>query len=112
MVKGERQRYILVDYLTSGSLDDKAFLNAFWQTFIRLFGEVNASAVGMYVIAHYIEDRRLVVRCAHTQKDNVITAITLIRKVGGAQVAFATRMASGTLLSLRRKVKRAENNIS
>jgi RNase P/RNase MRP subunit POP5 len=105
VVKGERQRYILVDYLTSGALDDKAILGAFWQTFIRLFGEVNASAVGMYLIAHYIEDRRLIVRCAHTQKDNVITALTLTRKIGGARVAFATQMASGTLLSLRRKVK-------
>jgi len=93
-------------------LEDKSFLNAFWQTFIRLFGEINASMVGMYIISHLVEERRLIVRCTHTQKDNVITAIALTRKVGGERVAFSTRLTSGTLLSLRRKSRHVGNNLN
>ncbi len=103
MVKLERQRYILVEYLAEGPVEDKQILGALWHTFTRLFGEVNAGGVGLYVISHDVDARRLVLRCAHTQRDNVITAATLTRKVSGKRVAFSTRVTSGTLLSLKRK---------
>ncbi len=102
-MKLERQRYILVDYLAEGRVEEKQILSAIWHTFTRLFGEVNAGGVGLYVITHDVDARRLILRCAHGQRDNVITAMALTRKVAGKRVAFCTRLTSGTLLSLRRK---------
>ncbi len=108
MVKLERQRYILVDYLAEGPVEEKQILGALWHTFTRLFGEVNAGGVGLYVISHDVEGRRLILRCAHIQRDNVITAASLTRKVSGKRVAFCTRLTSGTLLGLKRKSRALE----
>lgn len=102
-MKLERQRYILLDYLTEEPLEDRQILGGLWHTFIRLFGEVNAGGVGLYIISHDPESQRIILRCTNTQKYNVITAITLTRKISGKRVAFCTRLTSGTLLSLRRK---------
>ncbi len=102
-MKLERQRYILVDYLSEGPVEEKQILSALWHTFTRLFGEVNAGGVGLYVITHNVDAQQLILRCAHGQRDNVITAMTLTRKITGKRVAFCTRLTSGTLLSLRRK---------
>ncbi len=107
MVKLERQRYILVDYLAEGPVEEKQILGALWHTFTRLFGEVNAGGVGLYVISHEMDAMRLILRCAHDQRDNVIAAITLTRKIAGKRVVFCTRLTSGTLLSLKRKIRAA-----
>jgi RNase P/RNase MRP subunit POP5 len=110
-VKLERQRYILVEYLTEGHVEEKQILSALWHTFTRLFGEVNAGSVGLYVITHDMDARRLILRCAHGQRDNVITAMTLTRKITGKRVAFCTRLTSGTLLSLKRKSRTQDPSI-
>lgn len=110
-MKIERRRYIFIEYIAREPVEEREFLSAFWQTFNRLFGEVNASCVGMFVINNEWEDRRLIIKCSHTQKDNVISAIALMRKVGGEPVGFSTRLASGTLLSLRRKTRQFEKSL-
>ncbi|OLS14873.1 MAG: hypothetical protein RBG13Loki_1505 [Promethearchaeota archaeon CR_4] len=104
-MKLERQRYILVDYLSEQPIEDKEILNSLWHTFTRLFGEVNAGGVGLYIISHDLESKRIILRCAHKQKENVITTVSLTRKTYGKRIAFCTRLTSGTLLSLRRKTK-------
>jgi RNase P/RNase MRP subunit POP5 len=111
VVKLERQRYILIDYLAEGPVEEKLILGALWHTFTRLFGEVNAGGVGLYVISHDVDARRLILRCAHSQRDNVITATTLTRKISGKRVAFCTRLTSGTLLSLKRKTRALDHLI-
>ena len=101
-MKIERQRYILVEYISDDALDEKTFQGAFWQVFTRLFGEVNASGVGFYLVYHSPVSRQMVIRCSHVQRDNVISALSLTRKVGGKPVACSTRLTSGTLAGLRR----------
>ena len=71
-MKLERRRYILVDYLASAPIKEKVFLRRFWQTYNRFFGEVNASCVGLFIVNHEWENKRLIIKCSHTQKDNVI----------------------------------------
>lgn len=104
-MKLERQRYILIEYLSEQPIEDKEILSALWHTFTRLFGEVNAGGVGLYIISHDFESKRIILRCAHKQKENVITAASLTRKTFGKRIAFCCRLTSGTLLSLRRKTK-------
>ncbi len=100
-----------MDYLAEGPLEEKQILSTLWHTFTRLFGEVNAGGVGLYVITHDVESRWLILRCAHGQRDNVVTAITLTRKIGGKRVAFCTRLTSGTLLGLKRKSRAQDPTI-
>ncbi len=100
-----------MEYLAEGPVEEKQILSALWHTFTRLFGEVNAGGVGLYVITHDIDARRFVLRCAHGQRDNVITAMSLTRKVAGKRAVFCTRLTSGTLLSLKRKSRTQDSAI-
>jgi ribonuclease P/MRP protein subunit POP5 len=76
-----------------------------WNTLLRLFGEYGASKAGLTLIDYDVEKGLAVIRAAHTEVEKVRAAIASITEINAKPVAVHVLTISGTLKTLRRKLR-------
>jgi len=103
VVKKERNRYILFKVITKdkANLDQREVLNAIWQSIWKYFGLREASKVGLWLLDIDLKEGFGIIRCSHSTKEIVISAITLITEISGKKVILSPIKTSGTIRSIK-----------
>jgi RNase P/RNase MRP subunit POP5 len=104
MVKNERQRYILFKIIKEeGTVFDKQdFLRAIWQSIWRYFGMKDANKIGLWLLTLSLEENYGIIRCSHTMKETIISALTLVKEINGKNVILSPVKTSGTLNTIKK----------
>jgi RNase P/RNase MRP subunit POP5 len=107
-MRDERQRYILFKIINGDSsfINKKAFLNALWHSIWKYFGMKEANKMGLWLTEINVAGGYGVIRCSHTTKEIVISALTMIREVSNQRIIFSPIKTSGTLKKIRKHVKK------
>ncbi len=98
-----KKRYILftlhVENMNLISKDD--FSRALKHHLLHCFGVLGLPLHRVKLIIFDAKQGKGILRCAHTSKDNIITALTLMTNLSGKPLRVRTLRTSGTLKSLR-----------
>ncbi|GAB4325853.1 MAG: hypothetical protein Kow0069_32040 [Promethearchaeota archaeon] len=107
-MKLERQRHVAFELLGNGTplnWTSKTITQALWRALLKLFGEVVASKMGLWVDDFDPKTGRGVIRCSQTAKYKLVCAMALTRKLGADEgsdhVLFVPLLTSGTLKRLK-----------
>lgn len=105
MPKGVRRRYLALKIDSDEAFSSREFMNAVWNSVLRLYGEYGASRTGLALIDYDVEKRFAVVRCLHTGVETVRAAVASITEIDDAPAAVHVSTISGTLKALYKKMK-------
>ena len=108
MVKLERQRYILFKIIKETNLfcEKQDFLNLIWRSIWRYFGMKEANKIGLWLVKLNLEEEIGIIRCTNKTKEEIISALTLIREINGKRIILSPIKTSGTIKGLKKiKVK-------
>ncbi len=98
-----KKRYILFHVNVDGSTNvpKEEFSKILRQHFLHCFGVLGMPQHRLKLIVYDSKLGKGIVRCAHTSKDAVITALTLLSSINGKKATVRTKLTSGTLKTLR-----------
>ena len=110
MVKIEKQRYILFRIIKeNGTIFDKQdFLRLIWRSIWRYFGIKEANKIGLWLIKLNFKEEIGIIRCSNETKEEVISALTLIKEINGKRIILSPIKTSGTI----RGIKKIKNEIN
>lgn len=107
MPKGVRRRYLALRIDSEEVFSSREFMDAVWNSVLKLYGEYGASQTGLALIDYDEEKRFAVVRCVHKAVVTVRTAVASMTEIGGKPVAVHVLKVSGTLKALHNKLRSA-----
>jgi len=98
-----KKRYILFTLSVAGLsfIPKDAFTHALHKHFLNCFGVLGLPVHRIKLVVFDPKQGKGIVRCAHTSKDSIITALTLFQDWEGKKAILRTRQTSGTLKTLR-----------
>ncbi|MCD6410217.1 MAG: Rpp14/Pop5 family protein [Candidatus Verstraetearchaeota archaeon] len=102
-VRGIRRRYLAVLYKAEKPLQGSLLFKAIQAQLTKLFGEYTASRAQLRLI--HVDNSVLVIRCSHLFLQHVRSAIASTRRVEEAAVVAEPILVSGTIRTLREKLK-------
>jgi RNase P/RNase MRP subunit POP5 len=107
MAKLVRQRYILFKIIKEKDcfFGKQDFLNTIWQSIWRYFGIIKSSKVGLWLIKMDEQKKFGIIRCTNETKEEIISALTLIREINGRRVIFSPVKTSGTIKGIEKMNK-------
>jgi len=107
MAKLIRQRYILFKIIKEKDCDfgKQDFLNTIWRSIWRYFGIFKSSKVGLWLIKIDMQKKFGIIRCTNETKEEIISALTLIREINGKRVVFSPVKTSGTIKGIEKIIK-------
>ncbi|MBD3188588.1 hypothetical protein GF325_17285 [Candidatus Bathyarchaeota archaeon] len=101
MTKRERQRYVKFKIYTatrnSTTFNGKAITRSIWRKFTKLYGEIESSKAGFWLMEYDPAERVGTIRCSHLVLAGLVTTLTLLRELDGTPVSFDTLSTSGIL---------------
>lgn len=100
MPKGIRRRYLALKVDSEEALSSREFMNAVWNSVLKLYGEYGASRTGLALIDYSEAKKFAVLRCMHKAVEMARTAVASITKIGNKPVAVHVLKVSGTLKAL------------
>ncbi len=94
-----RQRYILFEIISQNNsvFDKGTIIKSIWKQLIQVFGEHTTFQVGLWMIRWDQSNNCGLIRCDNITKEEVTTAMALIKKISNIPVIFHTRKTSGTI---------------
>lgn len=98
-----KKRYILFTLSVEGLpfIPKEEFSKILKQHMLRCFGVLGLPLHRVKLIVFDPKQGKGIVRCAHTSKDSIISALTLLADFNGKKATLRTKLTSGTLKSLR-----------
>jgi len=108
LVKLERQRYILFRIIKDANIffEKQDFLNLIWRSIWRYFGMKEANKIGLWLFKLNLEEEIGIIRCSNKTKEELISALTLIREINGKRIILSPVKTSGTIKGLKKiKIK-------
>ncbi len=101
----EKERYIVFEVISEGNFSYDELSRSIWFTALTFLGELGVSSCGIKLIRNLWDERskRGVIRCFHNKIEEVRAALTMIRKIGNANVLIHVLGVTGTIKSARRK---------
>ena len=101
MRKRERSRYILFKILKESNVEfnKKSLINSIWYSIWKYFGLKEANKVGLWLIEFNLENEYGIIRCSHTKKEIIISALTLIKDIDENRVILSPVKTFGTIKS-------------
>ncbi|MFX1257444.1 MAG: Rpp14/Pop5 family protein [Promethearchaeota archaeon] len=104
MIKKERQRYILFKIIKEPDtfFGQHDFLKSIWQSIWRYFGMKEANKIGLWLLELNLEEAFGIIRCSHETKEEVITALTLVKEINGKKIILSPIKTSGTIHALKK----------
>jgi RNase P/RNase MRP subunit POP5 len=101
-----RRRYIAVKIDGGEMFDERDLYDAVWASILRLFGEYGASQTELTLVEYDPKGRQAVLRCSHKALDLVKASIVAVTEIANEKAAAHILSVSGTLKSLRRKIRK------
>ena len=96
----EKHRYILVESAVEVPEEArKGFEVELSRELMHNIGEVHYFRANMRIVKH-VGLRRFVIRCSLERHNDVIVALSFIKRIGGADTGFYTLKSSGTIRAL------------
>jgi RNase P/RNase MRP subunit POP5 len=86
-------------------------VRAAWGSIWRYFGMKEANKVGLWLISLDLKEKMGILRCSHSTKEIVISALSLITQINGQDVIISPVKTSGTIKALKRSWKDQEVEI-
>ena len=107
MAKLIRQRYVLFKIIKEKDCDfgKQDFLNAIWRSIWRYFGIFKSSKVGLWLVKMDMQKEFGIIRCTNKTKEEIISALTLVREINQKRVIFSPVKTSGTIKSIEKIIK-------
>ncbi len=102
-VRGVRRRYLAVIYRAEKPLEGSQLFKAIQAQLVKIFGEYTASRAQLRLI--HFDDALLIVRCSHFYLHHVRAAVSSTRRAGDVRVIAEPILVSGTIRTLREKLK-------
>lgn len=103
MVKEEKSRYIAFEMIIEDetALEPSSVFNSISRSILSLYGEVEASQSGIWLIEYNPETCHGILRCSHKSLEKVQTAMTVVSKIYDRSAMIHLLKTSGTIKSLR-----------
>lgn len=110
--KKERQRYIYFKIIKESNfkITQKSILKSIWQSIWRYFGLKEANKIGLWLIELNLDEEYGIIRCSHSTKEILITALSLVREVDGINVIITPFRTAGTIRSLKDQINKIGHN--
>jgi len=105
LLKKERRRYLALKIDSTETFSSGEFMNALWNTLLKLYGEYGASKTGLTLIDYNVEKQFAIIRIVHTAIENIRAAIASITEIAEKRVAIHVLHVSGTIKALYKKLK-------
>ncbi|MHA1488602.1 MAG: Rpp14/Pop5 family protein [Promethearchaeota archaeon] len=104
MVKKERQRYILFKIIKEKEIifTQQEILKSIWNSIWRYFGMKEAINVGLWLLELNLEKKYGIVRCSHTTKEKIISALSLIKEINRKRIILSPIKTSGTISKIQK----------
>jgi len=102
--KRVRKRYVVFEVVTSSEVSEEDVRAAIEDSFKRLFGEVGYAGAEPKLIFYDKVARRGIVRVRSTGLQNLMAALSVIRKVGSAEAMVVPLRTSGTIRKARKYI--------
>ncbi|MEM3823883.1 MAG: Rpp14/Pop5 family protein [Candidatus Bathyarchaeia archaeon] len=100
-----RRRYLALKIDSNEKFSSKEFMDTVWDTLLRLYGEYGASKAGLALIDYNTDKGIAITRAAHTETEKLRAAIASITEIAAKPAAVHVLTVSGTLKTLRRKIR-------
>ena len=102
-MRTERQRYILFKIMGEdvASLNKKEFLNSIWNSIWSYFGMKEANKIGLWLLELDLKENFGILRCSHSTKEVLISALSLIKEINGKRVIISPVKTSGTIKTIK-----------
>jgi RNase P/RNase MRP subunit POP5 len=104
-----RRRYIAIEIESNQPFDERDFYDAVWTSILRLFGEYGASQTELVLVEYDPEKKQAILRCSHKALDLVRASTVAITEIKNEKATAHIMLVSGTLKSLRRKLRGQRN---
>lgn len=103
MVKEEKSRYIAFEIIIEDEtpLEMSFVFNSISRSILSLYGEIEASRSGIWLIEYDSETCHGILRCAHKSLEKVQTAMAVISRIDNRPTILHLLKTSGTIRSLR-----------
>jgi RNase P/RNase MRP subunit POP5 len=101
-----RRRYIAVKIDGGETFDERDIHYAVWTSILRLFGEYGASQTELTLMEFDMKRKQVILRCSHKALDLVKASIVAVTEIANEKVATHILSVSGTLKSLRRRIRK------
>ena len=105
-MKRVKRRYLALQVDSDGVPSQKEFMDAVWSAVAKLYGEYGASQTSLALIDYDIEKKTVVIRTSLATLDLVRASLASITSVAGREAAVHVLAVSGTIKTLRKKVRR------
>jgi len=101
----EPKRYIAYKLISEKPIPVADIYNAIWSSLLNFLGEVGVARANVSLGKDmWNEEKKIgILKCAHTDVENVRTALALINRIGDIPVVFHVLGISGTISGARRK---------
>ena len=109
MLRLTKRRYLAVLVESEVLPSKKEILETFWESVTQLYGEYGASHAGVVLIDFDESNKIAVVRVNLPSLENVRAAIATTTKINNEPAALHVLQVSGTIKSLREKIKKMTN---
>ena len=105
-MKRVKRRYLALQIDSDGAPSRKEFMDTVWSSVARLYGEYGASLTSLSLIDYDLEKKIGVIRTSLVTVNMVRASLASITSVAGKDTAVHVLAVSGTIKSLREKLKR------
>lgn len=107
MVKEEKSRYIAFETIIEDEspLEVSFVFNSISRSILSLFGEVEASQSGIWLIEYDPETHQGILRCTHKSLEKIQTAMAAVSSIDNRPVIIHLLKTSGTIRSLRSAIE-------
>jgi RNase P/RNase MRP subunit POP5 len=104
-LKRVKRRYLALQVDSDGAPSRKEVLDAVWGAVAKLYGEYGAGLTGLSLIDYDAEKKTAVIRTFLVAVNLVRASLASITSVAGEDAAVHVLAVSGTIKSLREKLK-------
>jgi len=105
LLKRVKHRYIALTIESPESCKSGEFMDAVWNSVMKLYGEHGASRVNLSLISFDEEKKFSILRVNNAGVESVKTTLAAMTKVGNKPAAVHVLTVSGTLKALHKKLK-------
>lgn len=105
-MKRVKRRYLALEIDAAESCSQNDFLDAVWNSLIKLYGEHGASQVNLNLVRFNVENNTAIICVNLASVDMMRAALACLTKIAGKPAAVHTSRLSGTLKACQAKSNR------
>ena len=107
----EKKRYVAFEVLSDEQISKDELRKAVWIGSLSLLGEIQASALGLYVLDLESENQQGFLVCRNEASWKIKAVLALLGEINGKKAHISVTGVSGTIKALKRKFLNTESVI-